>query len=74
MTGTNPSIQKINQRTILGLPFPSMISLPEQRLVVAYLDHVQTRVDELRALQASTQAELDSLLPAMLERAFRGEL
>jgi hypothetical protein len=31
-------------------------------------------VDELAALQAATQAELDALLPSVLDRAFQGEL
>jgi type I restriction enzyme S subunit len=48
--------------------------LPEQRRIVAYLDDLQARVDALRALQAATAAELDALLPAVLDKAFRGEL
>lgn len=32
------------------------------------------RVDALKRLQAETQAELDALLPAILDRAFKGEL
>jgi hypothetical protein len=31
-------------------------------------------VDALQALQAATAAELDALLPAVLDKAFRGEL
>jgi hypothetical protein len=31
-------------------------------------------VDELTALQDATQAELDALLPSVLDTAFRGEL
>jgi hypothetical protein len=31
-------------------------------------------VDELTAWQDATQAELEALLPAVLDRAFRGEL
>ena len=31
-------------------------------------------VSELDGLQAETAAELDALLPAILERAFKGEL
>ena len=34
----------------------------------------RTRVDRLKALQAQTAAELDALLPANLDRAFKGEL
>jgi len=31
-------------------------------------------VDALKCLQAETAAELDALLPAILDRAFKGEL
>jgi hypothetical protein len=31
-------------------------------------------VDVLKSLQAETTAELDALLPAILDRAFKGEL
>jgi type I restriction enzyme S subunit len=51
-----------------------LASLPEQRRIVAYLDGLQTKVDELRRLQAETRAELDALMPSILDRAFRGEL
>src|SRR5262249_31005473 len=33
-----------------------------------------TQVDALKRLQAETAAELDALLPAILDRAFKGEL
>jgi type I restriction enzyme S subunit len=46
----------------------------EQHRIIAYLDSLQAQVDELAALQAATQAELDVLLPSVLDRAFRGEL
>lgn len=48
--------------------------LPEQRRIVAELDALTAEVDELRRLQAETAAELDALLPALLDRAFHGEL
>jgi type I restriction enzyme S subunit len=48
--------------------------LPEQHRIVTYLDDLQAQVDELTALQDATQAELDALLPSVLDRAFRGEL
>ena len=35
---------------------------------------LQTLVDILKRLQAETAAELDALLPAVLDRAFKGEL
>jgi type I restriction enzyme S subunit len=39
-----------------------------------WFDSICTKVDELRRLQAETAAELNALLPAILDRAFRGEL
>jgi type I restriction enzyme S subunit len=35
---------------------------------------MQTQVDALKRLQAETAAELAALLPAVLDRAFKGEL
>jgi type I restriction enzyme S subunit len=46
----------------------------EQRRIVSELDALQAEVDALRHLQAETAAELDALLPAILDRAFKGEL
>jgi type I restriction enzyme S subunit len=41
---------------------------------VAEHDALQAEVDALKRLQAETAAELDALLPAILDRAFKGEL
>lgn len=38
------------------------------------LDGLQAKVDALRRLQAKTAAELDAMLPSILDRVFRGEL
>jgi type I restriction enzyme S subunit len=48
--------------------------LPEQRRIIAYLDDLQAKVDALKKLQAETAAELDAMLPSVLDRAFKGEL
>jgi len=48
--------------------------LAEQRRIVAELDALQAEVDALKRLQTETAAELDALLPAILDRAFKGEL
>jgi type I restriction enzyme S subunit len=53
------------------IPVPT---LPEQRRVVAELDALQAKVDALKRLQAETAAELDALLPSILDKAFKGEL
>jgi type I restriction enzyme S subunit len=55
----------------LHIPIPP---LPEQRRMVAELDAIQEQVDSLKRLQSETAAELDALLPAILDRAFKGEL
>ena len=55
--------------TILPIPI-----LSEQRRVVTYLDDLQAKVDVLKRLQTETAAELDALLPSILDKAFKGEL
>jgi len=35
---------------------------------------VKAKVDAVKQLQAETSAELDALLPSVLDRAFKGEL
>lgn len=62
------SQKKINP---LKIPVPP---LSEQRRIVSELDALQAEVDALKRLQAETAAELDALLPAILDRAFKGEL
>jgi restriction endonuclease S subunit len=48
--------------------------LPEQRRIVAELDGLQAKADALKSLQSETSAELDALMPSILDKAFRGEL
>jgi type I restriction enzyme S subunit len=60
-------------RAIRELPIP-VPPLPEQRRIVAELDALQAEVDALKRLQAETATELDAMLPAILDRAFKGEL
>ena len=48
--------------------------LREQCRIVAELDALHAEVDALKRLQAETAAELAALLPAILDRAFKGEL
>lgn len=54
-----------------NIPLPP---LPEQRRIVAYLDGLQAKVDELKQLQTDTQQELAELVPSILDKAFKGEL
>lgn len=61
----------VGQLSQTPIPLPP---LPEQRRIVAELDALQAEVDALKRLQSETAAELDALLPAILDRAFKGEL
>jgi type I restriction enzyme S subunit len=55
----------------IRVPVPT---LSEQRRIVAELEELKTEVDLLESLQAETATHLDTLLPAILDRAFKGEL
>lgn len=72
--GTSPSMKKISQGTVSSIPFPTGLPLTEQRRIVAHLDALQAKLAAVRAEQAATAAELDALLPSVLNRAFAGEL
>ena len=63
----------VNAKKLRAVPI-ALPSLSEQQLIVAYLDDLQAKVDSLKQLQAKTAAELDALLPSVLDRAFKGKL
>jgi type I restriction enzyme S subunit len=62
------SVGRIKQ---IRVPIPSP---SDQCRIIAELDALQSEVDHLKALQAETASELDALLPAILDRAFKGKL
>jgi type I restriction enzyme S subunit len=49
-------------------------SLSEQARIVIYLDSLRAKIDALTCIQAETAAELDALMPSILNKAFKGEL
>jgi type I restriction enzyme S subunit len=63
----------VNATKLKNLPI-ALPPLPEQRRIVAEMDALQVEVDALKRLQSETAAELDALLPSILDRAFNGEL
>lgn len=67
------NLASINQRQLKAFPVFS-VPLEEQREIVAYLNGLQDKVDRLKAVQQKTAAELDALLPSILDKAFKGEL
>lgn len=65
-----PGLNLTNLRNLtLPLPPPK-----EQRRIVVHLDALQAKVDALKRLQEQTAAELDALLPSVLDRAFSGKM
>lgn len=72
--GTSPTMKKLSQGAVTNIPFPARLSLPEQRRIVAYLNDLQAKIDMLEQSQTKTAAELDALLPSVLDEAFKGEL
>jgi type I restriction enzyme S subunit len=67
------AVSNISLTTLSTLRIP-VSPLPEQRRIVAELDALQAKEDALKRLQAETAAELDALLPSILDKAFKGEL
>lgn len=66
-------LTELNLADLRKVPVP-LPPLSEQERIVAYLDSLQAQVDALNQLQAETAAELDALLPSVLDRAFSGRL
>jgi type I restriction enzyme S subunit len=59
----------------LGLEALSKIQVPVPPLRdQIWFNNLQTQVDALKRLHAETAAELDALMPSILDRAFKGEL
>lgn len=73
-SGTSSTMKKITQKDVMALPFPVETGLVEQRAAVEALDEIVSRIDRARATQQSTEQELSALMPALLDRAFQGEL
>ena len=72
-TGLADAQVNISQAILRSTPV-AYPPLPEQQHIVTYLDNLQTKVDSLKKMQAETAAELDALLPSVLDRAFKGKL
>jgi type I restriction enzyme S subunit len=67
-TAGNIGISAGNVKSFV-VPTPPM---HEQQRIVVELDGLQAQVDALKRLQAETAAELDALLPSILDKAFKG--
>jgi type I restriction enzyme S subunit len=72
-TGTSLTMKNISKEKVMSLLVPHH-SQTEQCHIVAYLDDLQAKVEGLKQLQAETEAEINALLPSILNKAFKGEL
>lgn len=72
-TGLADAQVNISQAILRATPV-AYPSLQEQHRIVAELDALQMQVDALKKLQVETAAELDALLPSVLDKAFKGDL
>jgi type I restriction enzyme S subunit len=68
-TGTNVRRRRLSPSDFLAyrMPLPSRVTQERLR-------RVRLQVDALKKIQAQTAAELNALLPAVLDKAFKGEL
>jgi type I restriction enzyme S subunit len=71
--GTGTAIAGLNGAKIRAVSLPH-IPLSVQRQILAELEALEAQTDALKRLQFETTVELDALLPAILDRAFKGEL
>jgi len=72
-TGTSPTMKNIAKAKIMQLRIPAP-AIQDQIRIVKYLDSLQTKINYIKTIQSQTTAELDALLPSILDKAFKGEL
>jgi type I restriction enzyme S subunit len=68
-----PVRPKLNQKNAKKIPVP-IPPLDEQRRIVARIEELTRRADEARQLQMEIEKDLSAFQPALLAKAFRGEL
>jgi type I restriction enzyme, S subunit len=70
-TGSAQPTVPLNAIRRLPIPVPP---LAEQLLIVDHLDNLKRKTDALKTVQAESAAEINALIPSILDKAFRGEL
>jgi len=66
-------IPQVNKKHLAPLQIP-VPAKREQRRIVSRLESLRAKLDLLRRLQQDVEAELEQFTPALLAKAFRGEL
>jgi type I restriction enzyme S subunit len=70
--GTSPTMKKISQGIVMNIPFPTDMSLADQRRAVYRLDALQKEISTLKTLQLVSTDELNALLPSVIDQAMNG--
>lgn len=65
--------RKLETAVLMGLQIPIPPPIEQER-IVTYLTQFEKKVNALRMAQATTDAEIDSLMPSILNKTFRGDL
>ena len=71
--GRSCAVPHISSKQIEAILIP-LPSIREQRAIVARLDAMRVKLDELQQLQREVETAMASFTPALLAKAFRGEL
>lgn len=66
-------LTELNVADLRKVPVP-LPDRAEQRRIVKEVEDLRAQVSSVRKLQIQTAAEIDALVPAVLDKAFRGEL
>ncbi len=72
--GSSPTMKKISQSIVQQVPFPANLKLDVQQDIVRRIDALQASTNSIAAIQAETSSELKAILPAILDKAFKGGL
>jgi restriction endonuclease S subunit len=71
--GTSPSVQKIDQRALINMPFPNHVPINLQKRWEDYLNSMFDRVEQIESLQKQ-YPDIESLGPSFIAAAFKGKL
>ena len=72
--GTSPTMKKISQGIVMAIPIPTSCPKDQQVEIANRLDTIRASLKAVGTQQLEASKDLDALLPAILDRAFRGDL
>ena len=71
--GRGMAQRNINQTILMNLRIP-LPPFEDQKKIAMYLDKLSKTIESLRKLQQNIDKELEQLVPAILDKAFKGRL